>query len=115
MALSGIGYAVWRYRGIRADKAHAGVTGGVARLLENAYGIDALIDRTMVRPLDALARRVMTGMVDRGVDRMLTSGGTLLRSTAAFVGSRLQDGDVGKYAWLIAAGGIVVLAALTLH
>jgi NADH-quinone oxidoreductase subunit L len=31
------------------------------------------------------------------------------------VGSKLQDGDVGKYAWLLAAGALALLAALTLR
>jgi NADH-quinone oxidoreductase subunit L len=28
-------------------------------------------------------------------------------------GTRLQDGDVGKYAWMLAAGAIALIAALT--
>jgi NADH-quinone oxidoreductase subunit L len=30
------------------------------------------------------------------------------------MGARLQDGDAGKYAWLLAAGAVALIAALTL-
>jgi NADH-quinone oxidoreductase subunit L len=48
------------------------------------------------------------------VDRGFSVGGSLLTRTAAFMGTRLQDGDVGKYAWLLAAGALAVIAAITL-
>jgi NADH-quinone oxidoreductase subunit L len=30
------------------------------------------------------------------------------------MGTRLQDGDMGKYAWMLAAGALALIAALTL-
>ena len=111
---AGIGYAIFRYRGVIADKANAVKAHGFPRLLENAYDVDAALSNVVRRPFDAFARVVMTNILDRGVDRMFTAGGSLLRATAARFGSRVQDGDVGKYAWMITLGGIAVLAALTL-
>lgn len=115
IALVGIVFAIVRYRGTSPDKAHAPAEQGMSGLLTNAYGIDALLDTLVVRPLQFVASSVLTRGVDVGVDRSLSGGGTLLTRTAAFVGSRLQDGDVGKYAWMIAAGVIVILAALSLR
>ncbi|MCC6244092.1 MAG: NADH-quinone oxidoreductase subunit L [Gemmatimonadaceae bacterium] len=115
VAVVGIAFAVVRYRGPSPDKQHAPAEQGVSGLLTNAYGIDGLLDTLVVRPLQFVANSVLTRGVDVGVDRSLSAGGTLLTRTAAFVGSRLQDGDVGKYAWMIAAGVIVVLAALSLR
>jgi NADH-quinone oxidoreductase subunit L len=52
--------------------------------------------------------------VDRGVARGFSAGGSLLARTASLMGTRLQDGDVGKYAWLLAAGALALIAAITL-
>jgi len=76
--------------------------------------VDALVDAIIVRPVQALAAVVLDRGVDRGVDRGFTAGGSLLTRTASLVGARLQDGDVGKYAWLLAAGALALIAAITL-
>jgi NADH-quinone oxidoreductase subunit L len=114
LALIGIGFAAIRYRGATADKAHAEPDTGLAGVLASAYGVDAAIDASLVRPFNAFARTVVMNGLDRGVDRVFSVGGSLLSRTAALVGVQLQDGDVGKYAWLLAAGAVAVLAALTL-
>ena len=88
------------------------VTPAVAGVLASAYGIDAAINTILVRPVSAFARSVLAHAVDGRVDRAFSAGGSLLARTAALVGARLQDGDVGKYAWLIAAGALAVLAPL---
>jgi NADH-quinone oxidoreductase subunit L len=49
---------------------------------------------------------------ERGIDRFFTGSGALLSRFAGRVGTRLQDGDVGKYAWLVAVGALAMLAAL---
>jgi len=105
---------VLRYRGDQPDKAHAPVDTGVAGLLTRAYSVDAGVDAVIVRPINALAGSVFARGVEPGVDRTMSGGGTLLAWTASVFGSRFQDGDVGKYAWLIAAGALVVIAALSL-
>jgi NADH-quinone oxidoreductase subunit L len=114
IAVLGIGFALWRYRGATDDKAHASPDSGLAAVLANAYGVDAGLDRALVRPLNVVASTVLANGVDRGVDSIFSAGGTFLSRTAALVGIQLQDGDVGKYAWMIAAGALAVLAALTL-
>ncbi len=115
VALVGILVAVFRYRHQSEDKTHAPADTGLAGVLASAYGIDAAINTILVRPVSAFARSVLAHAVDGRVDRAFSAGGSLLSRTAALVGARLQDGDVGKYAWLIAAGALAVLGALTLR
>jgi NADH-quinone oxidoreductase subunit L len=94
-----------------ADKAHSPVDDS---LLARAYHVDGLVNAILVRPISAFANVVLTRGVETGVDRAFSAGGSMFSRTAALVGSKLQDGDVGKYAWLLAAGALALLAALTL-
>ena len=113
VAILGILFAMVRYRTAPTDKAHARPSAGLDRVLESGYGIDAAIDAVIVRPLNAFAGVVLDNGIDRGVDRAFGAGGSFLTRTARRFGSRFQDGEVGKYAWLIAAGAVAVLAAFT--
>ena len=60
------------------------------------------------------AGTVLTNGIDRTIDRAFSVGGALMSGAAALFGKRMQDGDVGKYAWMVAAGALAMLAALTL-
>ena len=111
VALAGIVLAIVLYRKPISDKANAPEDTG---LLARAYGVDALVDAMIVRPVQAFASVVLARGVDRQVDRGFSAGGSLLSRTAALMGARLQDGDAGKYAWLLAAGALALIAALTL-
>lgn len=111
VALLGIGLAFAQYRKPRADKANSPEE---TSLLGRAYGVDALVQGLVVRPMAAFADLVLARGVDRGVDRFFSAGGAMLTRTASLMGTRLQDGDVGKYAWLLAAGAVALIAALTL-
>ena len=94
------------------DKENAPVDRGFAGVLVNAYRIDALLDRVILQPLNSLTESVLGRGVDRGIDRLYSGSGTLLTRMAGLVGTRVQDGDVGKYAWLVAAGAVLMLAGL---
>jgi NADH-quinone oxidoreductase subunit L len=112
VGLLGMALAIMLYRQPLADKAHSPNDTG---LLARAYGVDALVESVIVRPVQALASVVLDHGVDRGVDRGFRAGGSLLARTAALMGTRLQDGDVGKYAWLLAAGALALIAAISLN
>lgn len=112
IAIVGIAIALLRYRKPLADKAHSPAD---RSLLASAYHVDAAVDAVIVRPFKALAEVILTRGVERGIDGAFSVGGSVLSRTATLVGSKLQDGDVGKYAWLLAAGAIALLAALTLR
>ena len=111
-AVAGIAAGWWMSRGATTDKAHAEPDRGFAATLSNAYGVDELLDRLVVRPLDTLAATVLGKGAERGIDRVFTGSGTALMRVAGRIGTRLQDGDVGKYAWLLAVGALALLAAL---
>ncbi len=113
-AVLGMSLAFALYRRPLADKAHAAPETGFARVLANAYGVDAGVDTVIVRPLNAFTNRFLARFFDVQLDRVFSLGGTLLSRTAGAFGNRLQDGDVGKYAWMVAAGALAVLAAFTL-
>lgn len=114
IAIVGIAFAAWRYRGAMADKAHSLPDTGFSGVLANAYNVDAGVDAVLVRPVNAFASVVLDRGVEASVDGTFSASGSLLTRAASFMGSQLQDGDVGKYAWMIAAGALAVLAALTL-
>jgi NADH-quinone oxidoreductase subunit L len=113
-ALIGIGIAVALYRKPMADKSHSAPDTGFSGVLANAYNVDAGVDAAVVRPVNAFANVVLTRGVDVTVDRAFSAGGSLLSRLAGVFGSSMQDGDVGKYAWMVAAGALAMLAAFTL-
>ncbi|MBL0939691.1 MAG: NADH-quinone oxidoreductase subunit L [Gemmatimonadaceae bacterium] len=111
VALIGMAIAFAMFRKPIADKANSPED---SSLLARAYGVDDLVDGAIVQPVRAVADVVLTRGVERGVDGGFSAAGTLLTRTASLVGAKLQDGDVGKYAWLLAAGAIALISGLTL-
>ncbi len=86
---------------------------GFAGVLANAYHVDEGLDRTVVRPMYALSSRVLWQGLDWRIDRAFVNGGNALGRFAGRAHDRLADGDVGRYAWVIALGVIAILAAFT--
>jgi NADH-quinone oxidoreductase subunit L len=81
------------------------------RLLLNAYYVDALYDRAIVRPLYALsvvlARAFDLGLIDgivNGIGRTVVAGGAVMR--------RLQTGYAVNYALTMLVGAVVLVAFL---
>ena len=87
---------------------------GFAGLLANAYGVDRILDNVVVKPISAFASSVLNRGVDDSLNHSLDNGSSALVRIAGRVGARLQNGDVGSYAWLVAAGALVVIASLSL-
>lgn len=115
VALLGTAFAAFRFRTQTATKATAEPDVGMAGVLANAYHVDAAVDTAIVRPVRALASTVFARGSEVGIDRMFSMAGGLLSRSATLFGQRMQDGDLGKYAWMFAAGALVILAALTLR
>ncbi len=115
IALVGIGIAFAVFRRPIPDKQHSAADVGIASLLANAYHVDHAVDVTVVRPVNAVASTAFANGIEPIVDGAFSGGGQLLQRIATLVGARVQDGDVGKYAWLIAGGAVVVLLALSLR
>ena len=107
---AGFALALQRYKltPVRAERVGEPRT-ALRALLLNAYYVDALYDRAIVRPLLALsvvlARVFDLGVIDgivNGVGRAVMAGGTGLR--------RLQTGYVVNYALTMLAGAVVLVA-----
>ncbi|MGN6333244.1 MAG: NADH-quinone oxidoreductase subunit 5 family protein [Motilibacteraceae bacterium] len=106
LAGAGAVWAVWR-RDPAADPARA--LGRLRPVLARAFGVDAAYERLVVRPVDALARLVVTGdrdVVDayvRGAGRGAVLLGGLLRGG--------RSGSVQRYLTVLLAGAVVVAVA----
>lgn len=111
----GVIYGLSRYRRPLADKAHSPADTGFAGVLAHAYFVDAALDTAVVRPVGAIAGTVLARGVEPLVDRGFSAAGSLFSRVAGIFGRQMQDGDVGKYAWLVAAGAVAMIAALTLR
>ena len=96
------------------DKDSSPADTGFAAVLANAYNVDAILDTIVVKPVNALSDSVLSRGVDRGIDRGIEAGSAGVVKFAGKIGARLQSGDVGAYAWLVAAGALAVLASLIL-
>jgi len=86
----------------------------VERVLEHKYYVDELYDRAIVRPLLWFSRSVLWKGVDGLIDGTVNFTAWIWRGLAV-IGSAIQDGQVGVYAWILVAGVIVVLGAFSLN
>jgi NADH-quinone oxidoreductase subunit L len=83
----------------------------VHRLLLNAYGIDWLYDRAIVRPLHRLFRFFADGIDATLIDGLVNGLGRAVLGGAAGV-RRLQTGYVVNYALTMLAGAVLLVAFL---
>jgi NADH-quinone oxidoreductase subunit L len=90
---------------------------GIERVLAHKFYVDEAYDTVIVQPTLDVSRKVLYRGLDVGViDRLFVVGiGWQLPRLFALVGSRLQSGAVGSYAWVLLIGVIVVLGAFTLR
>jgi NADH-quinone oxidoreductase subunit L len=89
---------------------------GFERVLENKYYVDELYDRTVVTPVVAVSRSFLWKGIDAGlIDGVLVNGSAWFMRGLARIGSWLQTGQVGAYAWAIVIGVLAVLGAFTLR
>jgi NADH-quinone oxidoreductase subunit L len=83
---------------------------GLARLLWKKWYVDELYDAVIVRPLVWVSRRVLWQGVDQGViDGAGVNGAARSMRTLGWIGSRLQNGEVGFYVLLFLVGVLAVL------
>jgi NADH-quinone oxidoreductase subunit L len=112
MAGAGIfaGYAVYR-RGLTADGSDPAETrlGSFAKVLQNAYYIDAGVAWLVSRPGTWFARFLSDGVDKRGIDGAVNGIGRITRDGGSGL-RRLQTGLVRNYALAIVFGTVVLLA-----
>jgi NADH-quinone oxidoreductase subunit L len=83
---------------------------GFWKVLYNKYYVDELYDNAIVKPLVAFSRKVLWKGVDQGViDGAGVNGSAGLSKAIGWLGSRLQNGQVGVYVVLFLVGVIYVL------
>ena len=95
-------------------KREAPAERGLGRVLLNTYYVDQIYDRGIVRPTVTGSRTVLWRGIDVGlIDGMLVNGTARLARGLGRLGSRLQSGQLGTYAWVLVIGVLVVLGAFT--
>jgi len=89
---------------------------GIERVVANKYYVDEAYDRVIVEPTYEISRNFLWRFIDAGViDSFFVNGSAAVARAFGWVGSRLQTGAVGTYAWVLVIGVLAVLGAVTLR
>jgi NADH-quinone oxidoreductase subunit L len=117
VAVAGIAFAVIRLRPARlVPKPRAVEEVGIERVLANKYYVDEAYDAAFVRPTYRVSRGLLWRGVDVGIiDGLAVHGSAYIARFVGWVGSRLQSGQVGTYAWALVIGVLAVLGAFTMR
>jgi NADH-quinone oxidoreductase subunit L len=117
IAVVGILIAVRRLRSDRlVPKANAVEEQGIERVLANKYYVDEAYDAAFVRPTYRISRGLLWRGVDVGlIDGLAVNGSAYLARFVGWVGSQLQSGQVGTYAWALVIGVLAVLGAFSIR
>jgi NADH-quinone oxidoreductase subunit L len=117
IAVTGIVVAMVRLKPDRLPRKRDAVPEhGFEGVVANKYYVDEAIDRTIVEPTYAVSRNFLWRFIDNGlIDGLLVNGSAALARGFGWIGSRLQTGNVGIYAWVLVVGVLAMLGALTLR
>ncbi len=117
VAVAGMAFAFFRLKPDRlVPKSQSPEEQGFARVLEHKYYVDEGYDRVIVNPTYQISRNVLWRGIDAGlIDGLLVNGSAALARGFGWIGSRLQTGAVGSYAWVLVVGVLAVLGAVTLR
>ena len=117
IAVAGIAFAVIRLKPTAlVPKKDYPAAEGIDRVLENKYFVDEGYDATFVQPTLGVSRTVLWKGLDAGIiDGLLVNGSALFAKAVGWIGSQLQTGQVGTYAWVLLIGVITLLGAITLR
>lgn len=117
IAIAGVLFAMARLKpAALVPKAESPPERGFSRVLENKYYVDELYDDTVVEPTITISRNLLWKGIDAGlIDGLFVNGSAWLARGFAAIGSWIQSGQVGTYAWAIVVGVLAVLGAFTLR
>jgi NADH-quinone oxidoreductase subunit L len=117
IAIAGIALAFARLKPARlVPKRDAQPEQGFERVVANKYYVDEFYDRAIVTKTYGLSRTFLWRVVDNGIiDGLLVNGSAAVARGFGWLGSRLQTGNVGVYAWVLVVGVLAVLGAFTLR
>ncbi len=117
IAIAGILFAIIRLKPARVPtKRDAIPEHGFEGVVANKYYVDEGLDRAIVMPTYAISRNFLWRIVDNGlIDGLLVNGSAAIARGFGWMGSRLQTGNVGIYAWVLVVGVLALLSAFTLR
>ena len=117
IAVAGIVFAIVRLKPSKVPRKRDAIPEyGFEGVVANKYYVDEGIDRTIVTPTYAISRNFLWRIVDNGlIDGLLVNGSAALARGFGWLGSRLQTGNVGIYAWVLVVGVLAMLGAFTLR
>jgi NADH-quinone oxidoreductase subunit L len=115
IAIAGIATAWTRLDPAKlVPKREAKAEEGFQRVLEEKYYVDEIYDRTIVKPTVGISRALLWRGVDQGlIDGAGVNGSAWLARIAGSIGSSIQSGQLGTYAWVLVLGVILVVGAFT--
>jgi NADH-quinone oxidoreductase subunit L len=117
VAVAGIAYAAFRLKpqGL-VPKAEAPDEEGFGLVLANKYYVDEAYDDVIVNPTYQISKYVLWKGIDSAIiDGLFVNGSSAVVRAFGWLGSRVQTGALGTYAWVLVAGVLVVLGAVTLR
>ena len=90
---------------------------GFEKVLLDKYYVDEIYDKTVVTPVVGGSRGLLWRGVDVGlIDTAAVRGSAwFTREVVGRIGSAFQSGQLGTYAWVLAVGVVVVLAAFSIR
>ena len=117
IAVTGIAFAIVRLKpAALVPKKDAVAPEGFSKVLEHKYYVDEIYDAGVVQPVLDVSRNVLWKGLDTGIiDGLFVNGSALLARAIGWMGSQLQSGQVGTYAWVLLIGVITLLGAFTLR
>jgi len=118
--LVGIAGIVYAWRRLKPEvlvpKSAARPEEGFERVIANKYYVDEAYDRVIVQPTYQISRNFLWRFIDAGViDSFFVNGSAAVARAFGWVGSRIQSGALGTYAWVLVIGVLAVLGAVTLR
>jgi NADH-quinone oxidoreductase subunit L len=113
IAVSGIAIAVVKLKpAALVPKSQARPDEGFERVLADKYYVDEIYDSAVVRPTYGVSRNLLWRGIDAGlIDGLLVNGSAWAARFAGWLGSQLQSGQLGTYAWVFVLGILLVLGA----
>ena len=115
IAITGIIIAVTRLKPTAlVAKKDSPESTGIEKVLEHKYYVDEGYDAAVVTPVVAGSRAILWTGIDVGlIDGLLVNGSAFFARGLGWMGSQLQSGQVGTYAWVLLIGVIALLGAFT--
>jgi NADH-quinone oxidoreductase subunit L len=96
-------------------KAQAKPEEGFQRVLENKYYVDEMYEKAIVQPTYATSKNLLWRGIDVGlIDGLMVNGSAWLARGFGWMGSALQSGQVGTYAWVLVLGVLAVVGVVSL-